>query len=157
MFLPSGRKWKKVENMFFGSYLHTLDDKGRLVIPYKLRSNVSSRLYILKGYEGSLSLYCENDFGLYLDKLKKLSYESKSCRDVERVALSSVNELELDSQNRIQIPSSLLKKYAIGKEVVVVGVLDHIEIWDKAKWDTYLGENEKDFEEKSESLLKSHD
>lgn len=143
--------------MFFGSYSHNLDDKGRLVIPYKLRSGVSSKLYILKGYDGALSLYCETDFETYLEGLKKLSFESKTSRDIQRIALSSVTELEIDAQNRIQIPLSLLKKYSIGKEVVVVGVLDHIEIWDKTKWDIYMGENEKDFEKKSESLLKKND
>lgn len=143
--------------MFFGSYVHTVDEKGRLVIPSKLRGAVGSKLYIIKGYDGALSLYCEEDFQNYLTNLKSQSFASKLSRDVERVALSTVAELEIDSQNRIQIPAALSQKYSIGHEVVVLGVLDHIEIWNKSKWDNYLNENEKDFEEKSESLLKKND
>ncbi len=143
--------------MFFGSYVHTVDEKGRLVIPSKLRGAVGSKLYIIKGYDGALSLYCEEDFQNYLANLKSQSFASKLSRDVERVALSTVAELEIDSQNRIQIPAALSQKYSIGHEVVVLGVLDHIEIWNKSKWDNYLNENEKDFEEKSESLLKKND
>ena len=142
--------------MFFGSYVHSIDEKGRLVIPSKLRGAVGSKLYIIKGYDGALSLYCEEDFQNYLNNLKSQSFASKLSRDVERVALSTVAELEIDKQCRIQIPTALMNKYSLTREVVILGVLDHLEIWNKSKWDEYLAENEKDFEEKSESLLKNN-
>lgn len=141
--------------MFFGSFLHSLDDKNRLLIPSRLRGQLGSKLFIMKGYEGSLSIYPDEQFQKYLAKLETLPYESKLSRDIERITLSSVYELEIDKVNRIQIPTALINKYAISKEVVVVGVLDHIEVWSKDKWEEYLKKNEGEFEEKSEELLKN--
>lgn len=141
--------------MFFGSFEHTLDDKNRLLVPSKLRGELGSKLFIMKGYEGSLAIYPSASFTKYLEKLENLPYEAKISRDITRIALSSVFELDVDKVNRIQIPTALINKYAISKEVVVVGLIDHIEVWSKAKWDEYLKANEKQFEEKSEELLKN--
>ena len=141
--------------MFFGSFEHTLDEKNRLLIPSRLRGQVGSKLFIMKGYEGSLSLYPEVEFEKYLTKLESLPYESKISRDIERISLSSVFELEVDKANRIQIPTALINKYGITKDVVVVGVLNHIEVWSLEKWNAYLKDNEAEFESKSEELLKN--
>jgi len=141
--------------MFFGSFEHTLDDKNRLLVPSRLRGELGSKLFIMKGYEGSLAIYPSASFAKYLEKLENLPYEAKISRDITRIALSSVFELDVDKVNRIQIPTALINKYAISKEVVVVGLIDHIEVWSKAKWDEYLKDNEKQFEEKSEELLKN--
>ena len=141
--------------MFFGSYEHSLDNKNRLLIPSKLRSELGSKLFIVKGYEGSLSIYPEAAFSRYLEKLQSLPYESKLSRDIERISLSSVFELEIDKVNRVQIPTALVNKYSLSKEVVVLGVIDHIEVWSKDKWEKYLKDNEASFEEKSEELLKN--
>ena len=141
--------------MFFGSFEHTLDEKNRLLIPSRLRGQLGSKVFIMKGYEGSLSIYPEAAFSRYLEKLQSLPYESKLSRDIERISLSSVFELDIDRVNRVQIPTALVSKYSISKEVVVLGVIDHIEIWSKDKWEKYLKDNEADFEVKSEELLKN--
>lgn len=142
--------------MFFGTFEHVLDNKNRLVIPGRIvKSLKSSKLFIMKGYEGTLSIFPNEEFDKYLAKLQSFPYENKSSRDVLRIALSSVYELELDKSNRVQIPTSLVNKYKISKEVVVVGVLDHIEVWSKDKWEKYLKDNEKDFEDVSERLNKN--
>ena len=141
--------------MFFGSFEHTLDEKNRLLIPSRLRGQAGSKLFIMKGYEGSLSIYPEVEFEKYLTKLESLPYESKISRDIERISLSSVFELEVDKANRIQIPTALINKYGISKDVVVVGVLNHIEVWSLEKWNAYLKDNEAEFESKSEELLKN--
>lgn len=141
--------------MFFGSFEHTLDEKNRLLIPARLRASLSSKLFIMKGYEGSLSIYPEESFTKYLHKLETLPFESKLSRDIQRISLSSVFSLEIDKVNRVQIPTALINKYSISKDVVVVGVIDHIEVWSKKKWGQYLKDNEADFEEKSEELLKN--
>lgn len=146
----SGRK------MFYGSYEHCLDDKNRLVIPSKMRCFVSSKLFILKGFDGCLSLYTENNFNAYLAKLSSFPFESKLSRDLQRIALSTVFELEVDKVSRIQIPTALVNKYGVTKEVVIVGMLDHIEIWSKNSWENYVNDNEKEFEAKSEELLKNN-
>lgn len=142
--------------MFFGTFEHVLDNKNRLVIPGRIvKSLKSDKLFIMKGYEGTLSIFPNEEFDKYLAKLQSFPYENKSSRDVLRIALSSVYELELDKSNRVQIPTSLVNKYKISKEVVVVGVLDHIEVWSKDKWEKYLEDNEKDFEDVSERLNKN--
>ncbi len=138
--------------MFFGSYSHTLDNKGRLMIPAKLRNEAGGRLYILKGYEGSLSVYKEADFQNLTAALENLSYNQRDTRDVQRITLASVVELEVDAQGRIQLPSKLLGDYKISRSVVIVGVINHFEIWDAAAWENYLKQNEKDYEAKAEKL-----
>lgn len=139
--------------MFFGSYHHTLDEKGRLLVPSKMRDALGQKAYVLRGYDGALSVYTEADFLKYMDSLESLPFGRRDARDFRRVALSSVSELLLDRQGRLQLPAALLSKYAIGRNVVVIGVLDHIEIWDEGKWAAYLKENEKDFEDKAEALV----
>lgn len=139
--------------MLYGSYHHSLDEKGRLTLPSKLRPLLSNKLFVLKGYEGTLAVYTEEAFSQYLDKLSKLTYEDKSSRDVMRVALASVIELELDDKFRVQLPVSLIEKYDISRKIVIVGVIDHLEFWNEDKWETYLKDNESQFEEKTQSLL----
>ena len=141
--------------MFFGSFEHTLDEKNRLLVPSRFRGELGSKLFIMKGYEGSLALYPQQSFEKYLAKLQTLPFESKLSRDIERLALSSVFELDVDKVNRIQIPTALVNKYSISKNVVVVGLIDHIEVWSKDKWDRYVKDNEVEYEAKSEELLKN--
>ena len=138
--------------MFFGSYSHTLDNKGRLMIPAKMRNEAGGRLYILKGYEGSLSVYREADFQKLTSALDNLPYNQRDSRDVQRITLASVVELEVDAQGRIQLPSKLLSDYKISRSVVVVGVINHFEIWDASAWENYLKQNEKNYEAKAEKL-----
>jgi MraZ protein len=152
MMVPSGSKWRKVVDMFFGSYSHNLDNKGRLVIPSKMRSEIGGRLYILRGYEGSLFVYKETDFQKLVTALENLPYNQRDSRDVQRIALSSVVELEVDGQNRIQLPTKLLSDYKISRDVMVIGVVNHFEIWDSQAWEKYLEQNEKDYEAKAETL-----
>lgn len=146
-----GRKW---EFMFFGSYEHLLDEKNRLVIPSKFRGLLGSKVYILKGFDGCLSLFTENDFNAYLKKLSNLEFGDKLAREVQRISLSTVFDLEVDKASRIQIPTALVNKYHITHEVTVVGMIDHIEVWSKEKWNEYVSANEKNYEVSSEKLLK---
>lgn len=138
--------------MFFGSYDHSLDNKGRLMIPSKMRDYAGSKVYIMKGFDGCLSIYREEEFQKQLESLSSLPFNQKSTRDVSRIALASVSELEVDSLGRIKLPIKLLSQYNIGKEVMVIGVLDHFEIWDRNAWDKYTSENENSYESKSEAL-----
>jgi len=122
------------------------------MIPAKMRNEAGGRLYVLKGYEGSLSVYKEVDFQSLTSALENLSYNQRDTRDVQRITLASVVELEVDAQGRIQLPSKLLSDYKISRSVVVVGVINHFEIWDAATWENYLKQNEKDYEAKAEKL-----
>ena len=140
--------------MFFGSYEHNLDAKGRLMVPSRIRNQAGNKLYIMKGFDGCLSLYREEDFAKKVEELSNLSFSSKDARDVSRIALASVSDIEVDKLGRIQLPTKLLSQYNIGKQVVVVGVIDHFEVWDAKAWESYTKENESLYEEKSETLVK---
>ena len=141
--------------MYFGYYEHSLDDKGRLMIPSKLREGLSSGspLYVLKGFEGCLSIYNEISFIKLSDRLSSLAYEDKDARSYIRNVLGSVTQLNVDKLGRIQIPVTILQKYQISRQVVVIGVGDHFEVWDLAKYHEYELENSKKFEDIADKLV----
>ena len=139
--------------MFFGSYEFNIDDKGRVVIPSKMRDEVGSKLYLIKGFEGCISLYKEEDFQKYISKIQSLPYEKSKVRKYTRLLLSSVVELNIDRQGRMLIPVKTLKEYKIGDRAMILGEIDHIEIRDLESWNSYKEESSKDFELDAESLL----
>ncbi len=143
--------------MFYGSFIHNLDNKGRLVIPSKMRDELGLKAYILKGYDGALSIYKESDFNDLIAKIKTLSFNKKNARAHLRVQLASVCELDIDKQGRALLPTQLLAKYKIGKEVIVIGALDHIEVWNKTDYEAYEKNADSSFEEISEELSEDED
>ena len=146
---------KSGEIMLFGTYYHNLDDKGRLLLPSKLLTKLTPALYLLKGFDGCVSIYLEDTFSQYIEQLSKKSYLEKESRDVLRIALSSTVELNIDSSNRIQLPIDVLRKYQINKKVVVLGVIDHLEIWDENKWKEYQLQKEDQFENIVDTIAKN--
>mgnify|MGYP002855172869 CR=1 FL=1 len=138
--------------MFYGSFIHSLDDKGRVVIPAKMREQTGTKLFIMKGFDGALSIFQEESFNKMMEEFSKLPFNHKASRDYMRTQLASVCELEIDRIGRVQIPSAMLAKYHIGKEVVILGALDHIEIWDKKAFEQYDNQTESDFEKTAEEL-----
>lgn len=143
--------------MFYGSFAHNLDNKGRLVIPSKMRDELGAKAYILKGYDGALSIYKESDFQELVSKIKTLSFTKKNARAHLRIQLASVCELDIDKQGRALLPTQLLAKYKIGKEVMVIGALDHIEVWNKKDYEEYEKSADSSFEEIAEELDESLD
>lgn len=140
--------------MFFGSYEYSLDEKGRLIIPSKFRGQLQNNLYLLKGFDGCISIYPEDEFSKYILRLQSLEFEIEKVRLHQRILLSSVVELTIDKANRILLPTKTLKQYSIGKDVIIIGVLDHFEIWDINKWNEYQFNHINDFEKDAEALLK---
>ena len=142
--------------MYFGNYEHTLDEKGRLLIPKKLKEGLSegSLLYIMKGFEGCIAVYNKNEFTKLVEECSALSFKKKNARTYLRLMLSSVIELVVDKVGRIQLPIQTLTKYQIGRQVLIIGVGDHFEIWDLTKYNQYESEANANFEEIAESLDK---
>lgn len=138
--------------MFFGSYAHSLDEKNRLMIPSKLRESLSPKLFIMKGFDGAITVYEESAFIELVNKLNSMAFNKKDTRSYLRSQLANTFELEVDKLGRIQIPTALINKFGIGKEVIVLGAGDHIEIWDKKTFEAYQNENEPRFEEIAENL-----
>ena len=138
--------------MYFGSFTHNLDDKGRLMIPRKMREELGYKVYIMKGFEGSLSLYNEERYQKLVEEFSRLSFNQSKVRDYLRLQFASTYEMEVDKLGRVQIPTALLTKYNISKEVLVLGIGDHIEVWDKAKYEEYENGIRDEFESIAENI-----
>ncbi len=142
---------------FFGTYERTLDAKNRLLLPSKLMGEMPSRLYMLKGFEGAIALYTEESFSAFMAKLEGVSYFDSKARNFIRLAAGSVIPLDVDSHSRINIPTDIKKRYGINEEVVVLGALDHLEIFDRAKYESYLKSQSGTYEEIADSLAHLED
>lgn len=138
--------------MFFGNYSHTLDEKGRLVIPRKMREDLGNKIFIMKGFDGALAIYQEAAFSKVVEELEKYSFLKKENRNYLRIKLASIVDLEVDKMGRVQIPTAILGKYNISKDVTVLGAGDHIEVWDKAKYEEYIASIEDDYEDIAERI-----
>ena len=138
--------------MYFGSFTHNLDEKGRLMIPRKMREELGYKVYIMKGFEGSLSLYNEERYQKLVEEFSRLSFNQSKVRDYLRLQFASTYEMEVDKLGRVQIPTALLTKYNISKEVLVLGIGDHIEVWDKAKYEEYENNISDEFESIAENI-----
>ena len=138
--------------MFFGTYQRNLDNKFRLQLPNKLVKEMPEHFYLLRGFEGALSIYEEKDFQKYLSSLEKMSFLEEKARTYMRLALSSVEVLDTDSHGRISLGSAIAKRYGLSSEVVIIGVLDHFEIWDKTSYEEDQKKNEDSYEKIAEDL-----
>lgn len=125
--------------MFFGTFNHNLDNKGRMVIPSKFRKSIgeSAKVYIIEGFEGCLSIYPEEHFQTLIVSTQKLQFTNSNDRAYMRTIYASMVEIEIDSHNRLNIPKSVLDQYKISSDVSVVGVGDHFEIWNQQAFEKY--------------------
>ena len=138
--------------MFIGEYQHNLDAKGRIVVPGKFREELHESFILARGLDGCLSIYSLKQWDKMFEEIDKLPTTKKAARQYIRMLTSTATECTLDNQGRIQIPSFLSKPVNIVKECVVIGANDHIEIWDKATWDSYYLDASGSFEEVAENL-----
>jgi MraZ protein len=141
--------------MLTGEFNHSIDAKGRLIIPSKFRENLGENFVITKGLDGCLFLYPDNEWKTFEEKLRTLPLTNKDARIFTRFFLGSAVDGGLDKQGRVLISSALRNFAHLEKEVVLVGVLDRVEIWDKAKWEennTVIEDNMDDIASHMEEL-----
>ena len=139
--------------MFMGEFQHTVDAKGRLIIPAKFRDGLGERFVATKGLENCLFVFPEKEWEAFGDKLKSLPMASGAARAFTRLLFSGATDCELDPQGRINLPANLREYAAIEKDVVVVGVSSRVEIWSKAGWEEYCKKAEESFADTAEKLL----
>ena len=117
-----------------------------------MRESLSNKLFMLKGFDGAISVYEQQAFQDLIAKLEKMAFTKKDTRSFLRTQLANTYELDVDKLGRISIPTPIINKFNIGKEVIVLGAGDHIEIWDKKTFEEYQAENEPQFEDIAERL-----
>jgi MraZ protein len=144
--------------MLLGAHEHTLDDKNRLTLPAKFRAAFAGGVVVTRGMDGCLYAYRREDWdSLVESRLATLDPLSKEGRRMQRFFFSGASEVEPDRQGRVMIPAALIEHAGLGREVVVAGVLDHLEIWDRAKWRQELNEVEGSAEDVAERLATKRD
>ncbi|MCK4916774.1 MAG: division/cell wall cluster transcriptional repressor MraZ [Candidatus Omnitrophica bacterium] len=143
--------------MWYGEYTHTIDEKDRFILPAKFREKIKTlkerNLYITRGLDGCLFLFAEEAWRKLEDKLKSLSFTKQQSRHFNRLYFSGASEVDIDTQGRITITEYLKEFAQIKREIVIIGVSDRIEVWDKLRWNKFFKENQKNFEEMSEDLF----
>ena len=129
--------------MLIGQYHHTIDAKKRLALPAKFRGELGSKVIVTKGVENCLVIYTEKEWGSMSQKLANLPISQIEARSFARHLLASAMEVNLDKLGRILIPD-YLKIYAdLNKDVIVCGLSNRLEVWDKQKWEVLSKKAEK--------------
>ena len=120
--------------MFMGEYNHTVDAKGRLIIPSRFREELKNEFIVTKGLDGCLFVFPGNEWQIFEEKLKALPLTNKNARQFSRFFVAGATPCELDRQGRILVPQTLREFAGLEKDVVLTGNLNRIEVWSKEKW-----------------------
>jgi len=123
--------------VLIGEYEHSLDVKGRLILPAKIREDMGEKFIITKGLDGCLFGFSQSEWNNFEEKLKTLPLTNKNARDFVRFFLSGATECEIDKQGRFLIVANLREYASLEKDAVIIGVGTRIEIWNKEKWKKY--------------------
>ena len=140
-----------------GEYHHSIDEKGRIIIPSKFRNELGDSFVITRGLENCLFVYSLVEWTKITDKLKKLPFTKKDARNFTRFLLSGATVTELDKQGRANISSSLITHANLDKDCVIIGVNDRLEIWSKDNWDNFYNENVDNLSDIAENLFIGED
>jgi len=144
--------------MLLGEYEHTIDDKSRLTLPAKFRESFADGIVLTRGMDGCLYAYTKADWDRLVEtRLSTLDPLSREGRLMQRYFFASAAAAEPDKQGRVPIPAGLMQAAGLGREVVVAGVYDHLEIWDRSAWRDHLKEVEGSAESVAERLAAKRD
>ncbi len=144
--------------MFTGQYLHVIDDNNRIAIPSSLRKCIDEKkdgkgFYVTPGFDRSLAIYPPRQFEELAKKLKQLMFTNQKARNFQRLFFSKSSRAMCDKQGRIIIPQLLKERADLKREVIIVGVMDKIEIWDSQHWKEFDADNEPNYEKDAEDLF----
>lgn len=143
--------------MFYGEHEHTIDNKGRLIIPSKFRDSFKEydieKLYITRGLDKCLFMFTENEWKTQEAKFRAMSFTKPDSRKFNRLYFSGAAQIECDKQGRILIPKYLKDYAAIKRDVVIIGVSNRIEIWSKDSWNDYYSGSKESFEDVAQNLM----
>lgn len=143
--------------MFYGEYEHSLDKKGRLILPAKFRetarANYIEKFFLTRGLDNCLFMFPEEEWKNQEAKFKSVSFTKSQSRKFNRLYFSGAQEAVFDKQGRILIPRYLKEFAGIKRNVMIIGVSNRIEIWDLEKWREFYNSEKGSFEKIAEDLI----
>lgn len=143
--------------MFYGEYLHSIDRKGRLILPAKFREaakgNFIEKFFLTRGLDKCLFMFAEEEWRAQESKFRAVPFTKQESRAFNRLYFSGAMEMIPDKQGRILLPQYLKDFAEIKKDVVIVGVSNRIEIWSRDLWQSFYDNSQKSFEEIAEKLI----
>ena len=139
-------------DQLLGEHDHALDDKNRLTLPAKLRAVFADGVVVARGFDGCLSVYPPSEWARMTDRFARLDPLSEDGRRVSRHFFGGAMHTELDKQGRLVLPQHLIEHAALERELTVLGVHDHLEIWNRATWRRLQQEPEGRVEDAAERL-----
>lgn len=140
-----------------GTFSRSIDQKSRVAIPKRLREALACApggvLYVAPSTDRSLAIYTEESFGQLAERLRRSSPTEQHVRAFTRLFFAAAQQVELDGQGRIRIPSELVRLAALQKEIILLGVQDHLEVWSSERWQAYLDDKQAHFDEIAEAAF----
>lgn len=152
--VDSGEKWG-IE-MLIGEYHHSIDEKGRIIIPSKFRDDLGDEFVITRGLEECLFVYPKTKWDEIVSRLNSIPFTKKDARSFMRFFLSGASAISFDRQGRINIPTVLTSYAGLQKDCVIIGVGDRLEVWSLEKWNNFYTTNKEDFSNIAENLFDSN-
>ena len=146
-----GEKWGM--NRFIGEYHHSIDEKGRIIIPAKFREELGDSFIVTRGIENCLFVYPNKNWNDICEKLNSLPFTKKDARVFNRFFMSGATGVELDKQGRINISTPLIEYAHLSKECVVIGTGDRLEIWSLEDWTNFFNSTQDNMSDIAENLF----
>ena len=150
--VESGEKWG-IDKMFIGEYHHTIDEKGRIIIPAKFRDELGSSFIVTRGIESCLFVYPNKNWEQICEKLNSLPFTRKDARVFNRFFMSGATNVELDKQGRVNISQPLTHYANLLKDCVIIGTGDRLEIWSQESWDSFFDSTKDSMSDIAENLF----
>ena len=139
--------------MFIGEYHHTIDEKGRIIIPVKFREELGNNFIITRGIENCLFIYSEENWAKITDKLNSLPFTKKDARTFNRFFMSGATNVELDKQGRVNISKPLIDYASLIKDCVIIGTGDRLEVWSQESWESFFDSTKDSMSDIAENLF----
>ena len=139
--------------MFIGEYHHSIDEKGRIIIPSKFREELGNEFIVTRGIENCLFVYSMDNWNRICEKLNAIPFTKKDARVFNRFFMSGATNVELDKQGRINISAPLVSYANLTKECVVIGTGDRLEIWSQDDWNSFFNSNKDSMSDIADNLF----
>ena len=146
--MHGGGKWANVglrgrhephdKPMFYGTHEHTIDEKNRLTLPAKFRDALGGGVVLVRGIDRTVDVYPRSSWEANAERISALDSLTREAREMKRFVFAGATVTDLDKQGRVLVPTDLARHASLGRDVAVVGVDDHIEIWDRPQWASHV-------------------